>query len=177
MSPRGGSRQIVIRHTTETGACTKQDLLGLAGSQGSDGPRIGPRCSHSEELNPLSHKTNPERDGFEPSWRVTPPTAFPESVRSPTDPVWDRLLNTLRPIGPTATDWLRLPIGIGVGITRGLWVDASPHRLPEPAVTSPIAREAGDGTGVAAPLGYRTTVEFPRERHFRDYARQTSSLR
>jgi hypothetical protein len=63
---------------------------------------------------------NAEREGFEPSWRVSPPTAFPESVRSLTGPVWGRLLNTLRPIGLTATDWLRLPIGIGVGITRGL---------------------------------------------------------
>jgi hypothetical protein len=32
-------------------------------------------------------------------------------------PVWDRLLNTNGTVGPTATDWLRPPIGIGVGIT------------------------------------------------------------
>jgi hypothetical protein len=54
---------------------------------------------------------------------------------------------------------------------------APPHRLPEPVVTSLIAREAGEGTAVGSPLGYGTTVEFPRERHFRDYARQTSSVR
>jgi hypothetical protein len=48
---------------------------------------------------------------------------------------------------------------------------APPHRLAEPAVTSLIAREAGEGTAVGSPLGYGTTVEFPRERHFRDYAR------
>jgi hypothetical protein len=48
----------------------------------------------------------------------------------PTGPVWDRLLNTRRPIGATATDRIRLPIGIGVGITRGLRMDAAPtHRF------------------------------------------------
>jgi hypothetical protein len=26
----------------------------------------------------MSHKGNAEREGFEPSWRVTPPTAFPD---------------------------------------------------------------------------------------------------
>src|ERR1700687_805594 len=26
----------------------------------------------------IPHRENPEREGFEPSWRVTPPTAFPD---------------------------------------------------------------------------------------------------
>jgi hypothetical protein len=109
--------------------------------------------------------------------RLVRSAAFPESVRTLTGPVWS-LLNTRRPIGTTATDWLRLPIGIGVGITRGLRMDAAPpYRLPEPAVTSLIAREASQGTGVASPLGYGKTVEFLREPHFRDHARQTSSVR
>jgi hypothetical protein len=39
---------------------------------------------------------------------VTRNTAFPEGVRSLAGPVWDRLLNTLRPIRPTATvRWTR----------------------------------------------------------------------
>jgi hypothetical protein len=61
----------------------------------------------------------------------------------------------------------------GVGISRRLRMDAPPpHRLSEPAVTSLIARGAREGTGIGSPLGYEKTVEFPREPHFRDYARQ-----
>jgi hypothetical protein len=88
-------------------------LLGLTHQWGQDSPSLIRRSS-------LYCNGKPEREGFEPSWRVTPPTAFPESVRSLTGPAWDRLLNTLQPLGPTATNWLRLPIGIGVGITQGL---------------------------------------------------------
>jgi hypothetical protein len=56
-------------------------------------------------------------------------------------------------------------------------MDAAPTLwLPEPAVTSLIAREAGEGTGVGSPLGYGTTVEFPRERHFRDHAAPRSHV-
>jgi hypothetical protein len=64
-------------------------------------------------------------------------------------------VNTLRPIEPTATDGLRLPIGIGVGISRGLRMDAAPpHGLRTPAMTPLIAREAGEGTSVGSPLGH-----------------------
>src|ERR1035441_9116091 len=74
--------------------------------------------------NALSAKGSAEREGFNPSWRVSPPTAFPESVRSPTGPVWDRLLNTNGKVTPTVTDWIRPPVGIGVGITRVLRIDS-----------------------------------------------------
>jgi hypothetical protein len=73
-------------------------------------------CCNVGSPNTLSAKGNAEREGFEPSWRVSPPTAFPESVRSLTGSVWGRLLNTNETVEPTATDWLRLPVGIGVGI-------------------------------------------------------------
>jgi hypothetical protein len=109
---------------------------------------------------PYLLRGKPEREGFEPSWQVSPPNAFPESLRSLTGPVRDRLLNALRPIGPTATDWLGLPIGIGVGIIRGLRMDAATHRLPELEVTPLIASEAGEGTRVRSPLGFGKTVEF-----------------
>jgi hypothetical protein len=67
---------------------------------------------------------------------LAPCGAFSESVRCLTGPAWNRLLNLRQPVGPTATDWLRLPIGIGVRITRGLRIDAVPrHRLREPAVS------------------------------------------
>jgi hypothetical protein len=92
---------------------------------------------------------NPEREGFEPSIPVSRYTAFPESVRGLTGLVCDRLLNANETTGPPATDWVRLPIGIGVGITRGLGIDGAPsHPLPDPVVTSLIAREAGEGTGL-----------------------------
>jgi hypothetical protein len=55
----------------------------------------------------------------------------------------------------------------GVGISRRLRMDAPPpHRLSEPAVPSPIACGAREGTGIRSPLGYEKTVEFPREPHF-----------
>jgi hypothetical protein len=70
---------------------------------------------------------NPEREGFEPSMGVSTHTAFPESVGDPTGPVRDRLLNTNGTFRPTATDWLRPAIGIGVGI--GELAIAMPVRL------------------------------------------------
>ena len=60
---------------------------------------------------------------------LTRDTAFPESGCGLTRPAWNRLLNTLRPIGPTATDWLRLSIGIGVGVTEGSGFDTAPPHL------------------------------------------------
>jgi hypothetical protein len=92
-----------------------------------------------QRANAVSHKGNAEREGFEPSWRVTPPTAFPESVRSLTGPVWSRLVNTNSTVMPSGSDWLRLPIGIGVGIgrtaNRGHWnqPSTSSTALMEPA--------------------------------------------
>ena len=42
-------------------------------------------------------------------------------------------------------------------------MDAAPtHRFPGLAATSLTALAAADGAGVRSPLGYRTTVEFPR---------------
>jgi len=60
-------------------------------------------------------KLRSERDS-NPRYRLTRYTAFPESVRDPTGPVPNRLLNTNGTVRPTATDWLRPLIGIGVGI-------------------------------------------------------------
>jgi hypothetical protein len=78
-----------------------------------NGPATAPCCGRSRTRNPLYCKRNPEREGFEPSMGVSTHTAFPESVRDPTGAVRDRLLNMRRPIEPTATDWLRPPVGIG----------------------------------------------------------------
>ena len=66
-------------------------------------------------------------------------SAFPESVRSLTGPVWSRLLNTNSTFEPSGSDRLRLPLGIGVGIgwtaNRGHWnqPSTSSTALMEPA--------------------------------------------
>jgi len=71
--------------------------------------------------------TNPEREGFEPSMGVSTHTAFPESGRGLTGPVWSRLLNTSETVRPSGADWFRPAVGIGVGI--GELAIAMPVRL------------------------------------------------
>jgi hypothetical protein len=65
---------------------------------------------------PLSYNGKRSERDSNPRYRLTRYTAFPESIRSLTGPVWDRLLNTNGRVRPTATDWIRPPVGIGVGI-------------------------------------------------------------
>ena len=148
-SPPGGSRQLGMGQTTETKACTKQDLLGLRGVSGFGGPGIGLRCSHSKELNPLSHKTNPEREEFEPSIPSYPGYRI---SRKRTEPDWPRLgpspeyapaqLDRQQPTGSNSQ------LASALASPRRPRIDVPPHRLPEPAVTSLIAHKAGERNGL-----------------------------
>jgi hypothetical protein len=104
--------------------------------------------------NVLSAKENTEREGFEPSWRVSPPTAFPESVRSLTGRVWDRLLNTNETVRPTATDWLRPPIGIGAGISLLLKPTRHSPQSLEPHGASRQRSDLALDVPYAPPLGF-----------------------
>jgi hypothetical protein len=125
------------------GSVTTRELLGLHWVSVSDGLAMGHASRNIEGPNPLSDIRNPEREGFEPS---IPLDAVYRISRKRTEPDWPRLEPSPEYAPAHRTDSTRLAPTPNWHRRwhhpRARMDAAPPHRLPERAVTSPIAREA-----------------------------------